>query len=79
MGMAVKCTECDKKYANEDFLTKHIAEAHPIQERKQKGWATPYGFVDFREPVTYAEALKLSKTLAERFKIPAARQLEDKE
>lgn len=30
-------------------------------ETKCKGWATPYGFVDFTKPVTYAEATEQAK------------------
>lgn len=34
---------------------------------KRKGWQTPYGFVDFAEPVSYEEACAISKKMAERF------------
>lgn len=30
---------------------------------KRKGWATPFGFFDFAEPVTYEEALKAADEL----------------
>lgn len=35
---------------------------------RKKGWSTPYGFLDFNEPVTYMEALSAGKELADHFK-----------
>lgn len=32
-------------------------------EEKRKGWATPHGFIDFEEPVTYGEALEQMEKL----------------
>ena len=37
------------------------------EELKRKGWRTPYGFIDFIEPVTYQDALKLSYDLYKKF------------
>lgn len=33
--------------------------------RKAKGWVTPYGFGDFKEPVTYEEACEAMKAVSE--------------
>lgn len=30
---------------------------------KRKGWGTPYGFGDFKEPVTYEEACEIMETI----------------
>ena len=32
---------------------------------KRKGWSTPYGFIDFRQPVTYEVALAEMEKLQE--------------
>jgi len=34
---------------------------------RKKGWATPYGFADFRDPVTYEEACAEMKPFWDRF------------
>ena len=34
---------------------------------KRKGWRTPYGFIDFREPVTYEVALAEMEKAAKQF------------
>ncbi len=55
-----------KKYTSKAFLELHMDDMHPDwRHPKQKGWATPYGFGDFRQPVTYAEACKRMRVLAE--------------
>ena len=37
------------------------------QTEKRTGWATPYGFADFKEPVSYEEACETMKTVRELF------------
>ena len=60
---------CGKK-----FITKEHAERHANAEHndwkipKSRGWATPHGFVDFREPVTYAEACEQARIIFESVK-----------
>ena len=57
---------CGKK-----FISKEHAEAHADATHKDwriprsKGWATPFGFVDFRKPVTYEEACKTAQKIHE--------------
>lgn len=73
--MAVKCPAgCGRKFISTEHAKAHADSEHPDWDkpelRKQKGWATPYGFADFCEPVTYDEACKQMKhvldTIAER-------------
>lgn len=67
--MSIICPAgCGKKFVNEYHIKRHLEVMHKgeaMQELKRKGWATPYGFVDFKEPVTYEEACELSKVLGE--------------
>lgn len=35
-------------------------------KKKAKGWNTPYGFCDFKKPVTYAEACKFMEEQIEK-------------
>lgn len=35
---------------------------------RRKGWATPYGFVDCKEPVTYQEACDMMKVISDAWK-----------
>ncbi len=60
---------CGKKFINEDSLKRHIEEAHPkhADEPRQKGWKTPYGFIDFDRPATYAEACKAMREATAKF------------
>ena len=70
--MSILCPAgCGKKFVNEYHIKRHLEVMHkeqPTGDRKQKGWATPYGFVDFKEPVTYEEAVSTSKIMNEMFK-----------
>lgn len=60
--MSVKCLMCDRKYVSRAAMEVHADECHPDWRiPKSKGWATPYGFIDLREPVTYAEACAIAK------------------
>lgn len=53
-----------------------VASARP-KEHKQKGWATPYGFVDCKEPVTFEEACEIMKPIHEMFRKLNASKEED--
>lgn len=62
--MSYKCTECQRKFITNIHLKAHIDAAHNgIIENKHKGWCTPHGFMDFKEPVSYeyacTEALRI--------------------
>lgn len=64
---------CGKKFTSENFLKRHSEVMHKEEvlsagEPKSKGWRTPYGFVDFKEPVTYAEALEVSELMNKRLR-----------
>lgn len=58
---------CGKKFISKELAIKHADTDHPGWNDsafpKQKGWATPYGFVDFSEPVSYEEACASAKSL----------------
>lgn len=66
--------DCGRKFISEEFLTAHKALDHIAEdfEFKRRGWATPYGFGDWKEPVTYsfacAEMKKLSDEVTHLFK-----------
>lgn len=60
--MAIKCVGCSKKFTTQAFMEAHADEAHPDwRNPKQKGWATPYGFGDWSEPITYEDACERMK------------------
>jgi hypothetical protein len=68
--MSVLCPQgCGKKFTTEHFAQRHAEEAHAPAANfsKRKGWRTPYGFVDMKEPCTYEEACEQSKILSEYF------------
>lgn len=48
----------------------------PKDGDRRKGWATPYGYVDFKEPVTYSEALEVSKTVNEAFQAAIEKEVD---
>lgn len=66
--MKTKCPAgCGKLFVSSEFAIAHADAAHPEwRNPKHKGWATPYGFADFREPVTYEYACSQMKTLTEQ-------------
>lgn len=72
--MSVKCTTgCGKKFISHEHMMRHHRLAHPIMpqgEVKRKGWATPYGFGDWKEPVTYEEACEQMKKMVGEIKWP---------
>ena len=56
---------CGKKFISADHAKSHADLVHPDwMTPKQRGWATPYGFVDFAEPVTYEQACEEMKAMA---------------
>ena len=64
--MEIKCPECDKKFISQEFMEKHADSEHPDwRTPKSKGWRTPWGFIDFRHPVTYEYACEQMKDARE--------------
>lgn len=64
---------CGKLFVSKEKAQEHATAAHPAipsGEPVRKGWATPYGFGDFTEPVTYAEACRRMKAMLGEFKWP---------
>ncbi len=53
--------ECPAK-CGKRFVSQAHAEAHADREHydwrtpRLRGWGTPFGFIDFKHPVTYQEA-----------------------
>lgn len=68
--MKVVCPHCGRKFVNQEWLDKHLAQ-YPkevtIQSDKRKGWVTPHGFMDFSHPVTCEEACKMAEQFAKEF------------
>lgn len=59
---------CGLKFVTKDFAEKHADEKHEgWRTPKQKGWCTPYGFIDFTEKVTYEKACEVAKELQDKF------------
>jgi hypothetical protein len=57
MGHELCPVKCGKKFITKEHAERHADKEHPgWRNPKKKGWVTPYGFVDFRYPVTYEEA-----------------------
>lgn len=54
---------CANLHAN----TVHIGGQRRDNHNKRKGWATPFGFGDFTDPVTYDEACELMKKMTASF------------
>ena len=66
MIRAVCPAGCGKRYINKEHADRHADDDHPgWRIPKSRGWATPYGFVDFRTPVTYEEACETAKKIQE--------------
>lgn len=62
----IRCRKCSRFYSQ---LIKgpcpHCPEeVAPSGGAMRKGWATPHGFGDFQEPVTYEEACERMKRVA---------------
>jgi len=57
---------CGKKYISAEHAERHADAEHPDwRTPKARGWATPFGFVDFRQPVTCEEACKMAQKISE--------------
>lgn len=62
------CPICGLKFVDNEHLERHADKEHPDwRTPKQKGWCTPYGFIDFSVPVTYEDACVKAKSLSERY------------
>ena len=59
-------TRCENKHLFLSGKWDEWNEKNP-QEPKRKGWATPTGFIDFAEPVTYKEACEVGSEMGKRF------------
>lgn len=66
--MSAKCNVCSKKFISTGHLRIHLKAAHDEDEIPvlRKGWVTPYGFVDFAQPVSYKDALEQAKEIHDR-------------
>lgn len=62
---------CHKKFISEAHVSRHLEVMHKDFDLapRLKGWMTPHGFVDFKEPVTYAEACEQAKVLTEAMRL----------
>lgn len=65
--MAVLCPEsCGKKFTTQEFAEAHAdAEHDDWRIPKARGWRTPYGFADYRYPVTYEQACADMKLMSD--------------
>jgi hypothetical protein len=56
---------CGKKYISAPAARAHADSEHQgwndPNNIKRKGWLTPYGFGDWKEPITYASACEQMK------------------
>lgn len=64
---------CGKKFLTAAQAAAHCVSSHPtyqVGEIRKKGWATPYGFGDWKEPITYEDACEQMKAMVETIKWP---------
>ncbi len=58
-----------KKFISKLHADEHARTAHPmpppLDGSLRKGWVTPHGFVDMKEPVTYEEACEAAKAVCD--------------
>lgn len=67
MSKALCPAGCGKKFVSPDHAKSHADIAHPDwMTPRSKGWATPYGFGDWSEPITYEEACVQMKAMTEQ-------------
>lgn len=62
------CSSCGRKFISNEHMLRHAKEKHlqpPTGVPRSYGWATPYGFGDFTEPVIYEEACERMKQMRE--------------
>ncbi len=75
MSKAVCPAGCGKRFITEGHATTHADESHPDwRNPKRKGWCTPFGFGDWKEPITYEEACKQMQAMAATIKWPDKEQ-----
>lgn len=56
--------KCGLKFISKEHAERHANKEHPDWlTPKQKGWATPHGFIDFTVPITYEEACQRAAKL----------------
>lgn len=76
LGQAMSKTfcpgNCGKRFINEDAANQHADMFHPDwRTPKRRGWCTPYGFGDWKEPITYEEACEqmavINQSLKDKF------------
>ena len=64
----VVCKICGKKFINQEYLDVHKLEHPEPDAPRLRGWATKYGFADFKEPVTHQEATAAMAAMHELMK-----------
>jgi hypothetical protein len=58
---------CGKKFIDNQSAENPANKMHQgWREPKSRGWVTPYGFADFREPVAYEHACEIMAKLNEK-------------
>ena len=68
MSKAVCPAGCGKKFISAEYAERHADADHADwRTPKAKGWATPHGFVDFAEKVTYEHACEVAKNIHEKY------------
>lgn len=68
----IRCRKCNRFRSQLEngpcpHCPKPAAPAEPSPAEKRKGWATPYGFGDWAEPITHREAVERMKEMAAQF------------
>jgi hypothetical protein len=78
MSKAICPAGCGQKYISKEHAERHADADHPDWRiPKSKGWRTPYGFIDFREPVTYEHACSVIKQAHDKFSNAEGGQTQD--
>lgn len=68
MSRALCPAGCGQKYISKEHAERHADQNHHgWRTPKSKGWATPYGFVDFFEPVAYEKACATAKKIHDKY------------
>ena len=74
-----KCpANCGKMFISAAHAKSHADIAHPdwmfdktpLGPLKRKGWCTPYGFGDWKEPISYEDACEQMKAMVATIKWP---------
>lgn len=75
MSKALCPAGCGKKFVSGEHAKSHADLMHDDwMTPRRKGWATPYGFCDWKEPITYEDACKQMQAMAATIKWPTAKQ-----